>query len=175
MSKRLYFADTLQVVDRDMIRDFHPHQVDDPNLPTGPDFHHDNTQQVTLTEGKCVQCGTKIYGSANSQCPKCGRVNNPAIPQVSRLPRIVQTVTTNIETRFEATAQMLEQTAQKLEARASDLYKKADWLRKQSELAGLVREAVAFEQTSFEEVQSLALVSVGMRTNTCEHGISLNT
>lgn len=97
------------------------------------------------------------------------------IPQVSRLPRIVETVATNIENRFDATAQMLISTAVKLEERAADLRQKAQWLLEQKMLAKEVREAVAFEQTSFEEVQSLALVHVGMRSEGCIHGVSFNT
>lgn len=85
------------------------------------------------------------------------------IIQVSRLPIQVEKFAASVETRFVHTAEMLVRTAEKLEARAEDLRSKARWLLEQRGLANDIREAVSFEQTSMDEVKSLALVDVGMR------------
>ena len=83
---------------------------------------------------------------------------------VSRpLPKSVETTARNIEQMFEQTARHLEATAAKLRARAEDLDGKATWLRGQAPIAGELRNVVATERTYFEEVQSLALVDVGIR------------
>lgn len=98
------------------------------------------------------------------------------VTQVSRLPEQVERFAKSVETRFVATAEMLVRTAEKLEARAEDLRSKARWLLEQRGLANDIREAVTFEQTSMDEVKSLALVDVGMRHDSsaegrCPHGI----
>lgn len=85
------------------------------------------------------------------------------VSQVSRLPEQVERFAKSVETRFVATAEMLVRTAEKLEARAEDLRSKARWLLEQRGLANDIREAVTFEQTSMDEVKSLALVDVDMR------------
>lgn len=85
------------------------------------------------------------------------------VPQVSRLPQTVEKFAAHVEHRFAATADMMLRTAEQLEERAAKLRKNADWLLGQRGLANDIREAVSFEQNSFDEVKSLALVNVGMR------------
>lgn len=98
-----------------------------------------------------------------AEMEKVLEVNNVHVPQVTRLPRSVETVATNIDTHFHNTAQLLVQTAEALENRASILRDKAKVLLEQQTLAEELRNAVAFERQAFEEIQSLALVDVGNR------------
>lgn len=92
------------------------------------------------------------------------QIDDPSLPtQVPRLPDRVEKFAQSVEHRFAATADMMLRTAEQLEERAAKLRKNADWLLGQRGLANDIREAVSFEQNSFEEVKSLALVAVGMR------------
>ena len=83
---------------------------------------------------------------------------NGKIPQVSRMPRVVEIAATNIETNFDNTAHLLINTATKLEEKAAQLRERADYLIKERALAAELRNAVEYERASFEEAQALALV-----------------
>lgn len=98
-----------------------------------------------------------------SDLSKALEAGGVTIPQVTRLPRSVETTAKNIDTNFRNTAELLVQTAVALEIRAALLREKGNWLLEQQSLADELRTAVTYEREAFEEVQSLALIDVGIR------------
>lgn len=90
-------------------------------------------------------------------------INPHHIPQVSNLPKSVETTAKNIESHFLTTAQMLEATAERLEVHAHNLRDRAARLCRDIGMAEELREAVRFEMESRAEVQALALVDAPNR------------
>lgn len=124
----------------------------------GPDFPHDNTQ---LTSGECRLCGCKIYGSPDSQCPKCGTVNNPTNEIIETQPDTptVDKMLARFNKQWEATAAACIFRAEELEGAAMDLRERATRLRQAQELTAEVRGAVQFEINARNRAASLALVN----------------
>ena len=46
-----------------------------------------STEQIDLSEAKCLACGYQLRGLVEHRCPECGRGFNPADPDTVKLPR----------------------------------------------------------------------------------------
>lgn len=110
--------------------------------------------------GECYQCGHKIYGSPDSQCPKCKGVNNPTqMVELTVETPTVDRMLASFNKQWEATAAECIQRAEELEGAAMDLRERAERLRGAIELTAEVKGAVLFEINARNRAASLALVN----------------
>lgn len=118
--------------------------------------------RTATPQGECRQCGAKIYGSPDSQCPKCGTVNNPThIVETQPDTPTVDRLLARFNKQWEETAVECLLRAQELEEAASDLRDRARLLRQAMDLTVEVKGAVLFEINARNRAASLVLVHNG--------------